>query len=202
MSVVDNASQQCVNHTALVLQGTFSQARFHSLLDVPVLRAHVVNGDLRHRCRCSQQGSPLTQRLLSANLPWNFLDRLLAATFTASRDSFERVFQPIVFDLVRVVRNCALDSDEFKQPLEALLVLCELKAGSTRPVCRLMTQQRNWIPATITEAVGKEVQKLSLLGPFLAASTFAEDTVSSHTATLMYTGSSLVVALPYISVCL
>ena len=76
------------------------------------------------------------------------------------------------------MRHCALDENEFKAPLEAMTSLCELKVGSGRPVCRLLTQQSNWLPHAVTSAVGMEIQKMSLLGPFLAPSVFAEDTVS------------------------
>ena len=41
-----------------------------------------------------------------------------------------------------------------------------------------MTQQSNWLPETKSQAAGMEMEKLSLLGPFLGLSVFAEDNVS------------------------
>ena len=41
-----------------------------------------------------------------------------------------------------------------------------------------MTQQSNWLPGTESQAAGMEMEKLSLLGPFLGLSVFAEDNVS------------------------
>ena len=38
--------------------------------------------------------------------------------------------------------------------------------------------QSNWLPESVTPAAGKELEKLSFLGPFLALSAFAEDNVS------------------------
>ena len=42
-----------------------------------------------------------------------------------------------------------------------------------------MTQQSNWLPEGESQAAGMEMEKLSLLGPFLGLSVFAEDNVSS-----------------------
>jgi hypothetical protein len=36
----------------------------------------------------------------------------------------------------------------------------------------------NWIPESLTQAAGIELEKLSVLGPFLGLSLFAEDNVS------------------------
>ena len=41
-----------------------------------------------------------------------------------------------------------------------------------------VVRQSNWLPDSATPAAGKEVEKLSFLGPFLALSVFAEDNVS------------------------
>ena len=41
-----------------------------------------------------------------------------------------------------------------------------------------MTEEANWMPESLTQAAGAEMEKLSLLGPFLAVSVFAEDNVS------------------------
>jgi len=35
-----------------------------------------------------------------------------------------------------------------------------------------------WIPSPLSKAEGKEIEKLSLLGPFLSLSVFSEDCVS------------------------
>ena len=41
-----------------------------------------------------------------------------------------------------------------------------------------IVQQMNWIPESLTQASGIELEKLSVLGPFLGLSLFAEDNVS------------------------
>ena len=45
-------------------------------------------------------------------------------------------------------------------------------------LCFQIVSQSNWLPDSVTPAAGKEVEKLSFLGPFLALSVFAEDNVS------------------------
>ena len=43
-----------------------------------------------------------------------------------------------------------------------------------------MIQQPNWLPDPISQADGMEMEKLTLLGPILSLSVFAEDDVSSY----------------------
>ena len=40
-----------------------------------------------------------------------------------------------------------------------------------------MTRQTNWLPLPLTDAGGRELQALSLLGQFFSPSPFAEDSV-------------------------
>ena len=47
-----------------------------------------------------------------------------------------------------------------------------------------MTEQTNFLPHPLTDAAGFEIEKMSLLGPFLSLSVFAEDNVSSLPLTL------------------
>ena len=41
-----------------------------------------------------------------------------------------------------------------------------------------VVSQSIWLPESVTPAAGKELEKFSFLGPFLALSVFAEDNVS------------------------
>ncbi|CAG2202437.1 UBE4B [Mytilus edulis] len=64
---------------------------------------------------------------------------------------------------------------QYKDPLCVLTELCDIKSGNTRPVCSLIVKQNNWLPDSLTQAAGIELEKLSMLGPFLGLSLFAED---------------------------
>lgn len=144
------ARKQCVCYTSLTLQGAFTQSR-------------------------SQSGySPLIPFLLSHNLPGNFLHELVH-TIYASGDGFSKVFSPVLQCLSRYVAANGLSTDKYRAPLEVLADLCSIKATNCRPICDLMVQQSNWLPDSMSQADGMEVEKLSLLGPFLGLSVFAED---------------------------
>ncbi|KAK7093486.1 ubiquitin conjugation factor E4 B-like isoform X2 [Littorina saxatilis] len=145
------ARNQCVTSTALVLRGAFSQ----------------------NRSSCTSELVPF---LLSHNLPRVFLPELVQKLWQ-DRQAFTEVFAPILHSLHRQIGVLALDSEEYREPLCALVELCEIKSDprNCRPICTLMTQQSNFFPEALSQAAGMEMEKLSLLGPFLSLSVFAED---------------------------
>ncbi|XP_076451864.1 LOW QUALITY PROTEIN: ubiquitin conjugation factor E4 B-like [Babylonia areolata] len=147
------ARNQCVTNTALVLRGAFSSDRSSSL-------------------------SELLPFLLSHNLPRVFLPELVQK-LRPDKQAFSEVFGPILQGLNRQISSLSLDSDDFREPLSVLVELCEIKSDprNFRPVCHQMTQQGNWSPEELSQATGSEIEKLSLLGPFLGLSVFAEDNV-------------------------
>ena len=53
-------------------------------------------------------------------------------------DTFHRLFVPVLQGLSQVMRGLALDSDDYRQPLSILAELCELKVGTSRPLCGLV----------------------------------------------------------------
>ncbi|KAL3862635.1 hypothetical protein ACJMK2_008589, partial [Sinanodonta woodiana] len=149
-AMLSSAREQCVCHTALVLQGTMTRPR--SLNSISLLLPY----------------------LLSHNLPRGFLSELVQTT-CSDPDSFLRVFVPVLQSLNRLVQSLSLDSDEYREPVGVLSELCEIRSGNRRPICTLIVQQPNWLSEPITQAVGMEMEKLSFLGPFLGLSIFAED---------------------------
>lgn len=57
--------------------------------------------------------------------------------------------------------------------LRALRSLCELRAGprhASRPVCALIARLPSLCPAPVTTAPGREIARVSFLGPFFAVS--------------------------------
>ncbi|VDI68919.1 ubiquitin conjugation factor E4 B, partial [Mytilus galloprovincialis] len=118
--------------------------------------------------------SLLLPYLLSHNLPRGFLPELVQ-TICPDKDTFCMIFEPVLHCLTRMIHPLSLDSDEYKDPLCVLTELCDIKSGNTRPVCSLIVKQNNWLPDSLTQAAGIELEKLSMLGPFLGLSLFAED---------------------------
>ncbi|GFO26247.1 ubiquitin conjugation factor e4 b [Plakobranchus ocellatus] len=146
------ARKQCVCYTSLTLQGAFSQSR-------------------------SRSGySALVPFLLSHNLPGDFLHELVHTVYV-DKESFPKVFSPILQYLSRYVAANGLSTDKYRAPLAVVADLCSIKVSNCRPVCDLMVQQSNWLPDSISQADGMEIHKLCLLGPFLGLSVFAEDDV-------------------------
>lgn len=147
-TLLSSVRNQCVCHTALVLQGAFTRPR----------------SGMTH----------LLPYLLSHNLPRGFLSELVQTT-CHDTDTFEKIFEPVIHSLTRLIHPLSLDNDDHKDPLCVLSELCEIKSGNSRPICSLIVQQKNWIPESLTQAAGIELEKLSLLGPFMGLSLFAED---------------------------
>ncbi|XP_020620204.1 ubiquitin conjugation factor E4 B-like [Orbicella faveolata] len=151
---LSQARHQCVLFSLLILQGCFSQER-----PIP-------------------QKSPLVHLLINeeGNIPWLFLVDLVKTA--ANEDLLEQVFKPVLVGLSQEMQQCNLATDGYKAPLLALSKLCDIRLGTTsvRPICNLMVTLTDlWIPSPLSKAEGKEIEKLSLLGPFLSLSVFSED---------------------------
>lgn len=49
-------------------------------------------------------------------------------------------------------------------------------AGNNRPICQLLTEMEEWMPSEVSNGCGgRELPAVSLLGPFLAVTVFAEE---------------------------
>ncbi|XP_028394040.1 ubiquitin conjugation factor E4 B-like [Dendronephthya gigantea] len=152
-NMLKQARMQALRFSSLVLQGTFSE-------------------------RSVLKPSPLLQYLLEdkSERPAGFmagLVQLLADDISA----MERVFAPVLLGLAERAKNCTLADNEYKYPLEAMSELCDVRLGSpsNRPICNLMVKLPSWLPEPLSEASGKELERISLLGPFFSLSVFFED---------------------------
>lgn len=141
---------QCVSHAHLILEGVLSSQRH------------------------SSKPSLLLPYLLTQSFPRGFLPELVCVA-NSDQETLKSVFVPLLHDLVHIMRQCTLESDSFKQPLQALAELCDIRCGTPRPICSLLIQDNLWLPESISRAVGREITKLSFLGPFVSLSVFAED---------------------------
>lgn len=122
--------------------------------------------------------SLLLEPLLRQQLPGGFLRDLLDAA--AAADRLRQVFVPLLHGVVERMRSCSLQSEAFRAPLGALVELSQLRLlgvppPTCWPVCRLMVEDPLWLPTPVTGSGGRELSRLSMLGPFLALSPFAED---------------------------
>ncbi|KAH9514136.1 Ubiquitin conjugation factor E4 B [Bulinus truncatus] len=146
------ARHQCVCYSALTLRGAFTQTRTHTGY------------------------SPLIPFLLSHNLARGFLSELVH-TYHQDTETLHAMFDPVVQHLIRSIASLGLNNDKYRDYLTAMAELCSIKISNSRPICNLLVEQTNWLPEPVSQASGMEVEKLTLLGPLLALSVFAEDNV-------------------------
>ncbi|XP_043919080.1 ubiquitin conjugation factor E4 B isoform X2 [Protopterus annectens] len=148
--LLSNIRSQCISHAALVLQGSLTQPR------------------------SALQQSLLVPYMLCRNLPYGFIQELARMTHQDD-ESFKQIFVPILQGLALTSKECSFDSDNFKYPLAALAELCEIKFGKSHPMCSLIVSLPLWLPDPLSQATGRELQKLSYMGAFFSLSVFAED---------------------------
>lgn len=87
--------------------------------------------------------------------------------------------------LIEAAKKTNLTRDDYLQPLELLKELLQLKTASgAQPFCNLIVAMDNWLPEVLVkDTSGIEIQNLSVIGPFMSLSAFAEDSVSGFLTT-------------------
>ncbi|KAF5396120.1 hypothetical protein PHET_11210, partial [Paragonimus heterotremus] len=105
------------------------------------------------------------------------------AGLTGGKRPLQQIFEQLLMNMHFRIRQLAIDRHEYGQILCALVSLCNtcLVDGS-RPINQLIVRLPCWsIPAALTNLPvdGRSIERLSFLGPFFAASVFADDDVSS-----------------------
>lgn len=88
-------------------------------------------------CRSPAKTSVLLPFLLNACASRDFIPDLI---FYLHKDweTFSAIFSPVLQGLVQAMRQTGLDTEDHRQPLLVLSELCEIKVGSTRPICNLV----------------------------------------------------------------
>ncbi|XP_029674814.1 ubiquitin conjugation factor E4 B-like isoform X2 [Formica exsecta] len=147
---------QCVQYSSLVLQGL-----------VGICQATVIPMCTTH----------LLYPILSQSLPRGYLHELVARTHT-NPNTFNKIFTPVLQGLYLAMQQASLVGNTHRRPIEALDELIEIRcgpSGNIRPICRLITNQVQFLPDVMTSAAGRELTRTSFLGPFLSVSVFAEE---------------------------
>ncbi len=148
---------QCVNFTSLVIRGVFETTDDASLPKLP--------------------HSPLMKPYFDGKMPGVFLLDLAAEAWSDSEATFQETFAPFVQCLVAEVRSASIVDAAYTPSIKALMDLCDIKlAGNLRPICTMMTKMSEWLPDEVAQGCGgRELKAVSLLGPFLAVTVFAEE---------------------------
>lgn len=66
-------------------------------------------------------------------MPASFLEKLISVA--DSEDVVYRIFEPVLCNLVYLIRWMSLTTDECREPLNLLSELCDMKIGNSRPIC-------------------------------------------------------------------
>nr|CAD7587727.1 unnamed protein product [Timema genevievae] len=157
--ILSDIRAQCVQFSALILQGVMFE-------DQP------------------PHETPLLGLLLNTQqqqLPRGFLPELVARTY-ANNDAFHKVGncsdRPLLQGLFFTMHSASIIGNKHREPIQSLSELLDIRcgpSGNIRPICQLLTHQVQFLPDTVTLAVGRELARTSFLGPFLSVSVFAED---------------------------
>lgn len=119
--------------------------------------------------------SPLLQLLYENSVDSAFLQQLVAEAYKRP-PIFLRVFKPLLHDLYRDQQIAIVSKNLNMQPLQKLHELTEIVIeGNVRPICGLVTTLRNFHPVLSTPFPGRELAKVSFLGPFLSLSIFLQE---------------------------
>lgn len=134
--------------------------------------------------------TPLADRIVtdSVLLPfvlnqWNsdFIIEMIHSCFKENNHgiegTFRQVFEPLLYSLWQEqMKVNSFTIKGYQKPLQALNGLLDVNVGAKRPVCLLLVSLKNWMPENITPSFGAvSISRLSILGPFLGLSVFAED---------------------------
>ncbi|CAB3230739.1 unnamed protein product [Arctia plantaginis] len=127
--------------------------------------------------------SALLPYVLVVSPPTGLIPELLLATYT-NKDVFEEVFVPLVMGIREEMRRAVSplggrgSGGGSCAALRGLRALCELRAGprhARRPLAELIARLPSLCPDPVTTAPGREIARVSFLGPFFGISLFAEE---------------------------
>lgn len=154
LELFHNIRLQLINYSLLILDGTLT----------PKVDAH--HGHER---------SPLLQLLYENTVDYGFLQQLVAEAHKRPV-TFLRVFKPLLSDLFRDQQLAIVSKNMNTAPLKKLHELVEIVIeGNVRPIASLVTSLRNFHPVLCTPFPGRELAKVSYLGPFLSLSIFLQE---------------------------
>ncbi|XP_075258173.1 ubiquitin conjugation factor E4 B-like [Convolutriloba macropyga] len=153
---------------------------------------------------CDAGNSVLYHLLLEKSESWSFMVAMASAIKSEfSHKIFATVFGSLLQTLCTVITlNSSVVNPKASATLSMLGNLMEVQIPTTglssdkpgggmmcKPFSELIVKLDNWIPPPLTPAEGREIQKLSVLGPFLSVSCLNEDE-PTYAASVVPTGLS------------
>lgn len=120
---------------------------------------------------------PFLSSMIQKTLPRGFLAELVVNTYQ-NQKLFYDIFTPLLQGLNQLMQGASIVQNSHRDPLLFLFELTEIRStlsSSNRPLCTLITKQKQFIPNLVTNVPGREFSMTSFLGPFLSCSVFGED---------------------------
>lgn len=119
--------------------------------------------------------SVLLKMMYDDAVPSDFLCCLVDESYKDEK-IFETIFGSVVQNLYFDMQSRIIGKNIDMAPINVLKQLLEIQiSNGTRPITNLVTSQPNFYPTLCTDSHGREIAKVSYLGPFLSLSVFSEE---------------------------
>lgn len=139
----------------------------------------LLNGAFATRGASKSYRSVLLDMLYDETLPFEFLQHLVVEA-SRNGNNLSKTFALLLNNLFTDMQSRVVGKDMDLAPINVLGQLLDIQitnaAGTTnRPFCSLVAKLHNFHPQLCTETPGREIVKVSYLGPFQSLSVFSEE---------------------------
>jgi ubiquitin conjugation factor E4 B len=127
--------------------------------------------------------SPLLLAMYNPNVEYtNFVQAIVDETFLlAKKEFFQSIFEKILEDIFMEMKNSPIKSMEalplnpINKLIELLDIQLEVNKEAIRPIVNLLIHQKSFYPILSSDITGREVARVSFLGPFLQISILSDE---------------------------
>lgn len=156
LDVIFQVKKQLISSAKLLLNGTMVK-------------------QLRSSTHAQTHRSILLKMMYDDAVPQDFLCLLIEESHN-DPEIFSKIFGTLVQNLYIDMQSRVVGKNIDTSPINILKQLLEITIDEkTRPICNLVTGLQNFCPNLCTATQGREIVKLSYLGPFLSLSVFSEE---------------------------
>lgn len=139
----------------------------------------LLSGKIVKQLHKSAQSRPnhsvLLKLMYDDAVPSDFLCLLIEESYPEPK-IFEAIFGTLVTNLYFDMQSRIISKNIDMAPINVLKQLVEITiSNGVRPISNLVTGLTNFYPKLCTESHGREIAKVSYLGPFLSLSVFSEE---------------------------
>lgn len=140
----------------------------------------ILNGTLFYRTTAAKTHRSILLDLFYANsVPCDFVRHLIEETYKDQRNML-KIFGTLLNNLFTDMQAKMVGKRIDVAPIAILCLLLSITVNShpdgiVRPICNIVSKIYNFYPTLCTESPGREIAKVSYLGPFLSISVFSEE---------------------------